>query len=320
MLQLLLQTGLSAVTSGQAVPELPNNCITETFDLPEQADNLYAYNCCTDWPVAFGVVHPCWFAMQALRMQAQLFTLKNQPFKALGIVHVRNRIEMSQWAGVNDTVTISCQFGQVWLHKRGYMFNVITRVDGWIDGEAQQIMRIDGHYLARQTTTVDTGLEAYPQVEILSYADATAMQTQLPLPSDLGKVYAKISGDYNPIHLYPLTAKLFGLKRHIAHGMWTKAKVMSSTARHIWAEQISNGERPVFDHQLNIDVQFMQMIYLPAKIDILVDTNLVSTSKTTPSQLLAQSWVTSPTMNKPYLQMELTQGLTAELSTSPNIV
>lgn len=31
--------------------------------------------------------------------------------------------------------------------------------------------------------------------------------------------------DYNPIHLYPATAKLFGFKQPIAHGMFVAAKV-----------------------------------------------------------------------------------------------
>ena len=30
-----------------------------------------------------------------------------------------------------------------------------------------------------------------------------------------------MSGDANPIHLYPLTAKALGFPRQIAHGMWT---------------------------------------------------------------------------------------------------
>ena len=39
------------------------------------------------------------------------------------------------------------------------------------------------------------------------------------LPANLGRSYGGISKDYNPIHLYPWTAKLFGFRRQIAHGM-----------------------------------------------------------------------------------------------------
>ena len=37
-----------------------------------------------------------------------------------------------------------------------------------------------------------------------------------------------MSGDHNPIHLYPLTAKAFGFPRQIAHGMWTKARAVAA--------------------------------------------------------------------------------------------
>ncbi|MEL5960911.1 MaoC/PaaZ C-terminal domain-containing protein [Streptomyces sp. CLV115] len=49
------------------------------------------------------------------------------------------------------------------------------------------------------------------------------------LPGDLGRRYGAASGDRNPIHLYPLTARLFGFPRAIAHGMWTVARCLAET-------------------------------------------------------------------------------------------
>jgi acyl dehydratase len=48
------------------------------------------------------------------------------------------------------------------------------------------------------------------------------------LAGDIGRRYAAASGDRNPIHLYPLTARLFGFKRAIAHGMWTAARCLAA--------------------------------------------------------------------------------------------
>ena len=48
------------------------------------------------------------------------------------------------------------------------------------------------------------------------------------IPDDAGRRYAKVSGDVNPIHLSGLTAKAFGFKRAIAHGMWVKARVLGA--------------------------------------------------------------------------------------------
>lgn len=48
------------------------------------------------------------------------------------------------------------------------------------------------------------------------------------VPADMGRKYAKVSGDHNPHHLYMVFAKLFGFKRPIAHGMWSLARVIAS--------------------------------------------------------------------------------------------
>ena len=48
------------------------------------------------------------------------------------------------------------------------------------------------------------------------------------LPGDLGRRYASVSGDINPIHMHALTARLFGFPSAIAHGMWTKARCLAA--------------------------------------------------------------------------------------------
>jgi len=43
----------------------------------------------------------------------------------------------------------------------------------------------------------------------------------------MGRRYASVSGDYNPIHLSAISAKLFGFKKAIVHGMWSKARCLA---------------------------------------------------------------------------------------------
>lgn len=64
---------------------------------------------------------------------------------------------------------------------------------------------------------------ALPAVELPAVAEWR-------LPGDLGRRYGAASGDRNPIHLYPLTARLFGFPRAIAHGMWTVARCLAESA------------------------------------------------------------------------------------------
>ena len=54
--------------------------------------------------------------------------------------------------------------------------------------------------------------------------DTAFLEQQVSIPTDIGRQYAKICKDYNPIHVSNLAAMLFGYKRSIAHGMWVLAR------------------------------------------------------------------------------------------------
>ena len=47
------------------------------------------------------------------------------------------------------------------------------------------------------------------------------------IPENLGRRFARASGDLNPHHLYAWTAKLLGYKKPVAHGMWTMARCLA---------------------------------------------------------------------------------------------
>jgi acyl dehydratase len=59
-------------------------------------------------------------------------------------------------------------------------------------------------------------------------SEAIELNTSWAMPHNLGRQYAALSGDYNPVHLWPWSAKLFGFKKPIANGMYSIAKVQAS--------------------------------------------------------------------------------------------
>jgi acyl dehydratase len=73
------------------------------------------------------------------------------------------------------------------------------------------------------------------------------------LPGDLGRRYAAVSGDRNPIHLYPLTAKALGFPRQIAHGMWSKARCVAAIENRL-------------PDAVRVDVVFKKPIVLPGSV------------------------------------------------------
>jgi acyl dehydratase len=74
------------------------------------------------------------------------------------------------------------------------------------------------------------------------------------LGADLGRRYARVSGDRNPIHLWKLSAKMLGFKRQIVHGMWSKARVCAAI------------EPALADAPVCVRCEFKQPIFLPGKV------------------------------------------------------
>ena len=87
----------------------------------------------------------------------------------------------------------------------------------------------------------------------LVIADAPTGGVQWKLPADLGRTYAGVSGDHNPIHLYPLTAKALGFPRQIAHGMWTLARSIAAIENRL-------------PDAVTVEVAFKKPVFLPGTV------------------------------------------------------
>ena len=74
------------------------------------------------------------------------------------------------------------------------------------------------------------------------------------MPGDIGRRYGAVSGDRNPIHLHPLSARLFGFKQAIAHGMWTKARCLAAL----------EGRLP---EAVTVDVRFKKPLFIPGRVE-----------------------------------------------------
>ena len=62
-----------------------------------------------------------------------------------------------------------------------------------------------------------------------------------------------MSGDFNPIHMHPLSARLFGFPSAIAHGMWTKARSLAALG-------------PQLPGAFTVEVAFRRPLLLPATV------------------------------------------------------
>ncbi|MFC7492235.1 MULTISPECIES: MaoC family dehydratase [unclassified Knoellia] len=182
-------------------------------------------------------------------LQAELMARKAFPLPLVGLVHVENTITVRRTLTADDVLDIAVHAEDLREHPKGRQVDLVTEVS--VEGESVWSGR--STYLARGKGNPDAerGAEA-PGIPLGSAA------AQWSLPGDLGRQYAAVSGDVNPIHLHRLTARAMGFPRAIAHGMWTSARTLGSFGR------VANG--PSTSH-----VWFRKPVLLPSRVDLVVD-------------------------------------------------
>ena len=73
------------------------------------------------------------------------------------------------------------------------------------------------------------------------------------MPADICRRYGAVTGDRNPIHLHAWSAKLFGMPRPIAHGMWVKARCLAELGS-------------ALPDAFTVEVRFKLPLFLPAQV------------------------------------------------------
>ncbi|MGX1672429.1 MaoC family dehydratase [Streptomyces sp. NPDC055400] len=152
----------------------------------------------------------------AMRIMAE----RRFPLPLLGLVHTSLTVTQGHDLPVDEAYELSVYVKELAPHRRGTEVTVVT---GLRSGDTRA-WTSTSTYLARHRT------DTHPR----DNAAAEERPEPLPavaewkLPGDLGRRYGAASGDRNPIHLHPLTARLFGFPRAIAHGMWTVARCLAA--------------------------------------------------------------------------------------------
>lgn len=150
------------------------------------------------------------------------------PFALPGLVHVANRISVHRPVDADERLAIGVRVADLQPHPKGRQFDVVATAQA----RGEEVWTEASTYLRRGATTGgdgggggDGGKEARER----------GRDTPPPTPSarwrvdaGIGRRYAAVSGDRNPIHLHALGARLFGFPRAIAHGMWTKARCLAA--------------------------------------------------------------------------------------------
>jgi acyl dehydratase len=223
--------------------ELPDQTLTLS-DVAVDRKRLAAYDRVCGFAVS-DTLPPTYVHMLAFPLHLALITDGHFPLPAIGLIHISNQIVVHRPIGAGERLSLRVWATAIEPHPRGRQFTIRT------EARAGDELVWEEH-----STNLKRGGgsdEAAPVTPGPPSSDALPATATWKLKGDLGRRYGLVSGDLNPIHVHPLTARLFGFPSAIAHGMWTKARCLAALG-------------PQLPGAFSVEVAFKRPILLPATV------------------------------------------------------
>lgn len=245
---LLLKAAVSRRKPTQT-PIFPLNTLrAEGISIDADSVNKYASVCGFD--TAAGILPPSYLHVLAFRLQMKMMTQADFPVPAMGAIHLKNRIRQLRELKLGENLNLTCQVADHELTDRGIEFGFLCQAS---DASGEVVWEDYSRYLSRMKMPNRKKSAPAPRPEPRQYANSEAVS----ISRQTARQYAKASGDFNPIHLHDLTAKVLGFKKMIAHGMWSKAFCMAKLQHQLGLESFE------------CEVEFKTPVFLPARAELL---------------------------------------------------
>jgi acyl dehydratase len=246
MMVLFARAGIGAIPGASRLPFFggENHGSALTLDeAPVARDRLVDYQRVCGFAVS-DTLPATYPHLLAFPLHLALITDGGFPFQAMGLVHIANRIV--QHRPINAAESLSLR---VWAtpgtpHPRGTQFSICSEA------------RVGPELVWEEVSTNLSRGTGDPEAPA---PDGPPSSTGLPvtatwqLRGDLGRRYAAVSKDFNPIHVHSLSARAFGFKSAIAHGMWTEARCLAALG-------------PEVPDRCTVEVAFKRPILLPSTV------------------------------------------------------
>ncbi|WP_161499881.1 MaoC/PaaZ C-terminal domain-containing protein [Rhodoferax sp. TS-BS-61-7] len=169
------------------------------------------------------------------------------PLRLLGLVHWSNQLESLRPIANGEAMDMHCTLDGIQTTERGQSFAIHTTLS------------TGGSVAWRETSTFLSPL-ARSKSGKKTAADGGEPDwgppiAQWAVAGNAGRRFAGPSGDWNPIHVSELTARLFGYPRAIAHGMFSAARCLALLQRDLPA-----------DAPLALDLRFKRPLLIPGQV------------------------------------------------------
>jgi len=244
MPRMMLQRKPALVSAGRAVPRIEATLAGYELDGGKLLDYRKVCGFAAHPYLPITLPH-----VLAMPLHMEMLTHAAFPIGLLGLVHVRNEIVQHRRARVDETLDLQVVIEGHRDTERGQEFELRTyaKVDDELVWEERCTFLARDRGRARDGKPEGKGDERRGPPPL-----ADALLTSFVAPAGIGRDYALVSGDYNPIHLAALTAKAFGFPRAIAHGMWLLGRIAAELEPR-WPKG-----------RTRYEAQFRQPVLLPA--------------------------------------------------------
>jgi acyl dehydratase len=176
----------------------------------------------------------------------KFITTAHFPINPMGLIQVGQSFEQIRAVKTDEILDLSCQLQGITKTLKGIHTQFLLEISSDKEVVWQGISTFFTRSKHKQQKKKAKKKEAFLDIK-----------EHIFVPGDTGRKYAGVSGDYNPHHLYGITAKMIGFKHPIAHGMWSLARVMASMEKDFGSH-----------YPLKADATFKLPIFMPATITL----------------------------------------------------
>ena len=228
--------------------ELPDTEL-EVRDVETSAEHLAAYDDVCGF-TRTDVLPATYPHIVAFPLAVRIMAERAFPFPLLGLVHIGNEIIQARPIGGDEPLTVRVRAQDLEPHERGTQFAMAAeaRVGREIVWTSRNVYL---HRHGKPSGGRSGGDRREP---------AAPARAHWRVPADIGRRYGAVSGDRNPIHLHGWSARLFGMPRPIAHGMWVKARCLAEL-------------ESTLPDAFRASVRFKLPLFLPAQVAFGVNGN-----------------------------------------------
>lgn len=186
----------------------------------------------------------------AMPLHLRIFAQRSFPLRPMGLIHLSNVIECPGELSPGVRIDVEVTARNYRRMDAGLAFDMDTA----ISSEAHVLWRETCVFMSRWPEPVARSGGRPPRPP-KAPRDSRVL-AEIGVSLDTAWAYARVSRDFNPIHLNDRAARFFGLRGAIAHGMWSLARSLAEDP----PADIPRGAR--------IDTQFLTPVQLPARVAV----------------------------------------------------